>query len=129
MVSLNSQHQIQTTQWFDTTHVVVIGIDDYKNGVRSLSKAVNDAIKVAGIIENVKPIEEVKYYFSLAPKSDLSNKVEQEISRFGGNRQYSPDRKGFGELLSHLKGSCKEERSHHSLLCGSWHCITILSSY
>jgi len=109
MVSLNSQPQIQTNQWFDTTHVVAIGINNYNNGVRSLGKAVNDAVKVAGIIENLKPTEKVKYYFSLAPKSNFSNEVEQEVTRLGGNRQpYLPTREGFSELLSHLRGTVKK---------------------
>ncbi|MBD2440460.1 eIF2A-related protein [Nostoc sp. FACHB-110] len=99
-----------TSSWFDTTHVVAIGIDDYKNGVRSLGKAVNDAVKVAGIIENLKPTENVKYYFSLALRSNFSNEVEQEVTRLDGNRQtYLPTREGFGELLSHLKGTVKKK--------------------
>ncbi|BAY44204.1 WD-repeat protein [Scytonema sp. HK-05] len=110
MVSLNSQPQIQTTQWFDTTHVVAIGINNYNNGVRSLGKAVNDAVKIAGIIENLKPTEKVKYYFSLAPKGNFSNEVEPEVSRLGGNT-YPPTKKGFCELLSYLTETVgKEDR-------------------
>jgi len=102
MTSLNSQPQTLTTSWFDKTHVVAIGIDDYKNGVRSLGKAVNDAVQIAEIVEELKPSEEVNYYFSLASKSNPNDEVEQKVKKLRGSR-YSSTKEGFKELLSHLK--------------------------
>ena len=103
--SSNSEPQARTISWFDTTHVVVIGIDNYQNGVRPLGKAVSDAIEIAKFVEALKPTEKVKYYFSLAPKSNSGNEEEQKIiTRLSDNRQsYFPNREGFDKLLSDLE--------------------------
>jgi WD40 repeat protein/regulator of sirC expression with transglutaminase-like and TPR domain/pimeloyl-ACP methyl ester carboxylesterase len=91
--------------WFDTTHVIALGIDDYQNGVPPLSKAVSDAIEIAKIVEALKPIEKVNYYFSLAPKSNEGNEEKQEIiTRLSDNKpSYFPNREGFDKLLSNLE--------------------------
>ncbi|MBO3462906.1 caspase family protein [Aetokthonos hydrillicola Thurmond2011] len=94
--------QTVTTSWFETTHVVTIGIDDYKNGVPSLGKAVSDAVKIAEIIEQLKPTEKVKYYFSLAPKSKLAEEVQQTIKRLNGD-VYDSNQEGFRKLLNKLQ--------------------------
>lgn len=101
-VSLNSKPPTRTTSWFDTTHLIAIGIDDYKNGVPPLEKAVNDAFAVAQIIKDLNPTEKVKYYFSVAPRSTDASEIEQKVKELDGET-FPSTNKGFDELLSHLK--------------------------
>lgn len=90
----------QTTQWFDTTHVIAIGIDNYQNGVRPLGKAVNDAIAVAGIIKALNPTEPVEYYFLLAPNQDNTSAVKQ-IENFS-SKNYGSSKDDFCNLLNNI---------------------------
>lgn len=101
-------HETRTTTWFDTTHVVAIGIDDYKNGVTPLEKAVNDAFAVAEIIKELNPIEPVEYYFSIASRSEATSEdIKQKVKEFGG-KIFFPTNNGFDKLLSHLKEKVKD---------------------
>jgi len=44
---------------FDRNIAVVIGIDNYQNGIHPLKTAVNDARKIADILENKYEYQEV----------------------------------------------------------------------
>ncbi|MBD2492114.1 caspase family protein [Aulosira sp. FACHB-615] len=59
----NPNHETRTTKWFDTTHVIAIGINNYKSPIGTLDNAVNDAEKIYKLFdekrlrsgENIKP--------------------------------------------------------------------------
>jgi ABC-type branched-subunit amino acid transport system substrate-binding protein/WD40 repeat protein/Flp pilus assembly protein TadD/pimeloyl-ACP methyl ester carboxylesterase len=47
----NPNHETRTTKWFDTTHVVAIGVNDYKKPIASLDNAVNDATSIYNLFD------------------------------------------------------------------------------
>lgn len=96
----SAQAQKCQTQWFDTTHVIAIGIDNYQNGVPPLGKAVNDAIAVAGIIKDLNSTEPVEYYFLLAPSQDNASAIKQ-IENFG-SKNYGSSKDDFCNLLNNI---------------------------
>jgi hypothetical protein len=76
----NPNHETRSAKWFDTTHVVVIGIDHYKRPIAPLENAVNDAYKIYELFEkNRLPSgEEIEPYKLLNEDATLDG-IRQQL--------------------------------------------------
>jgi tetratricopeptide (TPR) repeat protein/triacylglycerol esterase/lipase EstA (alpha/beta hydrolase family) len=90
--SSSSALQTRTASWFDTTDVVAIGIDDDKNVVPYLGKAVNHAVKTPKIIEQVSPTD------------NWLNTVETDFVTESGNRRNFITRRNWGIAIGVILG-------------------------
>ena len=70
----SSQLETRTTEWFDTTHVVAIGVDRYIHPVSTLNNAVNDAVKIVEIFEHLKSGDKIEKHLFLSLKENSDGK-------------------------------------------------------
>ena len=77
----NQNHETRTTKWFDTTHVVAIGINDYTRPIAKLENAVNDAETICELFseKHLLSREPVKHYKLLDEQATL-DKIRQNIN-------------------------------------------------
>ncbi len=54
----NVNYKLQTTRWFEKSHIVAIGIDEYNSPIERLKTAVYDAKAIADIIKKEHGFEE-----------------------------------------------------------------------
>ncbi|MBD2683119.1 MULTISPECIES: caspase family protein [Nostoc] len=76
----NQNHETRTTKWFDTTHVVAIGINDYTRPIAKLENAVNDAETICELFseKHLLSREPVKHYKLLDEQATL-DKIRQNL--------------------------------------------------
>ncbi|MEH2336007.1 nSTAND1 domain-containing NTPase [Nostoc sp.] len=76
----NPNHETQTTKWFDTTHVLAIGINRYKQPIDTLENAVNDAIKIYDLFDEKCLLsgESIKRY-KLLDQEATFNAIHQQL--------------------------------------------------
>jgi len=76
----NPNHETRTTKWFDTTHVVAIGINNYTRPIAKLENAVNDAETICRLFskENLLSREDVEHYKLLDEQATLC-KIRQYL--------------------------------------------------
>ena len=54
----NPNHDLKTTRWFEKSHIVAIGINNYNPPIEPLNTAANDANEIANIFKNNHGFEE-----------------------------------------------------------------------
>ncbi|MBN3885085.1 MAG: caspase family protein [Nostoc sp. JL34] len=76
----NPNHETRTTKWFDTTHVLAIGINRYKQPIDTLENAVNDAIKIHDLFDEKCLLsgESIKRY-KLLDQQATFNAIHQQL--------------------------------------------------
>jgi pimeloyl-ACP methyl ester carboxylesterase len=89
------------SNWFDKTHLVLIGIDAYNGDLPSLDKAVSDAKTIEEVINELKPTEKVEYYYSFG--SSHPSHGNNTTKKPADHPYYEPTVSGFRKLLSFLK--------------------------
>lgn len=108
-VSAKTASLTSSRSWFDTTHVVAIGIDQYTRPTPSLSNAVNDAITVAEIFGNPGSKETIETHLFLGSKQETDPDPDKIRKLIGGAKPGKATKEAIDEFLQNLEVKLKEK--------------------